>query len=64
MNPRYAGGDVGRFTLAWLKVFVDGDSAWLPLLQSRPENASRFMIEAMPVVEPSPAEVIPEKDAA
>ena len=64
MNPRYAGGDVGRFTLAWLKVFVDGDSAWLPLLQSRPENASRFMMEAMPVVEPSPAEVIPEKDAA
>ena len=64
MNPRYADGDVGRFTLAWLKVFVDGDPSWLPLLRARPENASRFLMEAMPTTEPSPAEVIPEKDAA
>ncbi|MCP4833519.1 MAG: triacylglycerol lipase [Phycisphaera sp.] len=64
MNPRYADGDVGRFTLAWLKVFVDDDPSWLPLLRARPENASRFMMEALPATEPSPVGVIPEKDAA
>ena len=45
LNPRYAGGDVGRFSLAWLKVFVDGDETWRPLLEARPDNASRFLIE-------------------
>jgi dienelactone hydrolase len=64
MNPRYADGDVGRFALAWLRVFVDGDPSWLPLLRARPENASRFLMEAMPTTETSSTEVIPEKDAA
>lgn len=50
LNPRYAGGDVGRFSLAWLKVFVDGDETWRPLLEARPDNASRFLIE-LPEVE-------------
>ena len=65
MNPKYADGDVGRFTLAWLKVFVDGDASWLPLLETRPDNASRFLLESMPTVEsPSVTEVVPEKKAA
>lgn len=50
LNPRYAGGDVGRFSLAWLKVYLDDDKSWLPLLEARPANASRFMIE-LPAVE-------------
>ena len=65
MNPRYADGDVGRFTLAWLKVFVDGDESWLPLLEARPTNASRFLLESMPTVESPPVtEAVPDRKAA
>ena len=65
MNPRYADGDVGRFTLAWLKIFVDGDESWLPLLEARPTNASRFLLESMPTVESPPVtKAVPDKKAA
>ena len=52
MNPRYAGGDVGRFSLAWLKVYLDDDDSWRPLLEAKPDNASRFLIE-LPEVDPA-----------
>ena len=45
MNPKYAAGDVGRFSLAWLKVYLDDDDSWRPILEARPDNASRFLIE-------------------
>ncbi len=65
MNPRYADGDVGRFTLAWLKVFVDGDESWLPLLEAKPDNASRFLLESMPTVDSPPVtDAVPDKKAA
>ncbi len=55
MNPRYAGGDVGRFSLAWLKVYLEGDESWRPLLEARPDNASRFLIE-LPEAGPADAD--------
>ena len=65
MNPRYAGGDVGRFALAWIKVFVDGDASWLPLLEAKPDNASRFLLESMPTVDSPPVtDAVPDKKAA
>ncbi|MAD20167.1 MAG: triacylglycerol lipase [Planctomycetaceae bacterium] len=65
MDPRYADGDVGRFVIAWLKVFVDGDESWLPVIRSRPDSASRFRLEAMPEVDSPPvADAVPEKKAA
>ena len=65
MNPKYAGGDVGRFALAWIKVFVDGDTSWLPLLEAKPDNASRFLLESMPTVDSPPVtDAVPEKKAA
>ena len=45
LNPKYAAGDVGRFSLAWLKVYLDDDDSWRPILEARPDNASRFLIE-------------------
>jgi dienelactone hydrolase len=56
MNPRYAGGDVGRFSLAWLKVYLEGDESWRPLLEAKPANASRFLIELPEVERPEEIE--------
>jgi hypothetical protein len=51
--------------LAWIKVFVDGDTSWLPLLETRPDNASRFLLESMPTVDSPPvADAVPDKKAA
>ena len=64
MNPRYAGGDVGRFSLAWLKVYLDDDESWRPLLEARPDNASRFLIELPEVGRPEEVEAPATSGAA
>ena len=51
-NEDVSGGDVGRCSLAWLKVYRDDDDSGRPLLEAKPDNASRFLIE-LPEVDPA-----------
>jgi dienelactone hydrolase len=41
-TPRTNNGAVGRYALAWQKVFLDGDERFLPLLLEEGPNASDF----------------------
>ncbi len=40
-----AGGDVGRIALLWLKVHLLDDDRYRPLLEKRPETASRYDLD-------------------
>jgi hypothetical protein len=39
-----------------LKVYLEGDESWRPLLEARPDNASRFLIELPEVERPEEIE--------
>lgn len=41
-SPTGGNGDVGRFGLAWLKVFLEGDERYRKFLLVEPESASRY----------------------
>ena len=41
-DPRSADGAIGRFGLSWLKVFLEGDARYRPLLLEEPSQASDF----------------------
>ncbi len=41
-SPGGGNGDVGRFALSWLKVFLEEDARYRPLLLVEPESASSF----------------------
>lgn len=41
-SPSGGDGDVGRFALSWLKVFLEGDERYRPFLLVEPESASSF----------------------
>lgn len=41
-DPENAGGYIGRVGLSWLKVYLEGDIRYLPLLLKRPSNANEY----------------------
>ncbi|MET0339889.1 MAG: hypothetical protein ABW252_02765 [Polyangiales bacterium] len=41
-DPAQEKGAVGRYGLAWLKVFLDGDERYRPFLRAMPPNASDY----------------------
>lgn len=47
-NPANSDGAVGRVALLWLKVHLEDDDAWRPLLRERPKTASRYEFELGP----------------
>ncbi len=41
-DPANAGGEVGRYGLSWLKVFLEGDERYRQFLEEPPSSASDF----------------------
>jgi hypothetical protein len=41
-DPSAAGGEVGRYGLSWLKVFLEGDERYRQFLLVTPESQSDF----------------------
>jgi dienelactone hydrolase len=41
-DPKNADAQIGRVGLSWLKVHLEGDMRYLPLLLRRPENANEY----------------------
>jgi hypothetical protein len=41
-DPQNADGEIGRFGLSWLEVFLVGDQRYRPFLVERPTQASDF----------------------
>jgi dienelactone hydrolase len=41
-DPRSANGEIGRYGLSWLKVFLEGDERYRPFLLRTPSNESEF----------------------
>ena len=43
-NPSSADGEIGRYGLSWLKVFLGGDERYRPFLLETPSNESDFRV--------------------
>lgn len=48
-HPENANGNIGRVGLSWLKVHLEGDTRYLKLLTTPPDNANEYRTNLIPV---------------
>jgi dienelactone hydrolase len=42
INPSGASGQIGGYGVAWMKVFLEGDERYIPILKTMPTGTARF----------------------